>query len=317
MIERETVTRTREVVCELEAKLREVGIVSARAEAEWLVADTLGVRRTDLYLWDGPITPAQAARLEARLSRRLAGEPLQYVLGAVEFLGHRLAVNPSVLIPRPETEVLATQAIAALRALAPLEKSSSLTGLAASGRPACGPRAGREPLRVLDVGTGSGNLAISLAQAVGACAVTALELSWKVLQTARTNVLAHHLDDRIHLIQSDWTSGVGGAFHLIISNPPYVPTEELARLPDGVRREPRGSLDGGPDGMRFHRRLLMDAGRLLAPGGWLWMECAESQAEALRASAAERAWAAEASVVDDLAGRPRIVGIRRRDSLTI
>ena len=217
-------------------------------------------------------------------------------------------VNPSVLIPRPETEALAVQAIAALRVAA------------ASGRPremAASPISrGREPVRVLDVGTGSGCLAISLAKAVGACAITALELSWKTLQTARTNVLAHHLDDRIHLIQSDWTSGVGGVFHLIISNPPYVPRDELARLPDGVRREPRESLDGGPDGMAFHRRLLMDAERLLAPGGWLWMECAESQAEALRASAAERAWAADVSVVDDLAGRPRMVGVRRRDSLT-
>lgn len=296
MIGRETLATARELVGELEARMRGAGVDSVRAEAEWLVADTLRVSRTDLYLWDGPISSVQLEQLQERVARRLAGEPLQYVLGAVEFLGHRLAVNPSVLIPRPETEALAAQAIAALRALA---------------------ASGREPVRVLDVGTGSGNLAISLAQAVGACAIMALELSWKVLQTARTNVLAHHLDDRIHLIQSNWTSGVGGLFHLIISNPPYVPTDELARLPDGVRREPRGSLDGGPDGMAFHRRLLMDAERLLAPGGWLWMECAESQAEALRASAAERAWAAEASVVDDLAGRPRIVGIRRRDSLTI
>jgi len=306
MTERETLVRTREVVCELETKLREGGVASPRAEAEWLLADTLGVSRTDLYLWDGPITPAQAAQLEERLNRRLSGEPLQYVLGSVEFLGHRLTVNPSVLIPRPETEALAAQAIAALRALVSSDRP----------RPPRDSSQGREPVRVLDVGTGSGCLAISLAHAVGACAITALELSWKALQTARTNVLAHHLDDRIHLMQSDWTSGVGGVFHLIISNPPYIPSAELARLPEGVRREPRGSLDGGADGMRFHRRLLMDAQRLLSPGGWLWMECAESQAQTLRACAAGCAWAAEASVASDLAGRPRIVGARRRDALT-
>ncbi|MBI3088546.1 MAG: peptide chain release factor N(5)-glutamine methyltransferase [Candidatus Omnitrophica bacterium] len=293
---------------EVETQLRGAGVGSARAEAEWLVADTLGVSRTDLYLWDGPISSAQAAELEERMARRLSGEPLQYVLGSVEFLGHRLAVNPSVLIPRPETEALAAQAIVTLQALASAGRPREIAASPISR--------GREPVLVLDVGTGSGCLAISLAHAVGACAITALELSWKTLQTARTNVLAHHLDDRIHLIQSDWTSGVGGLFSLIVSNPPYVPSGELAGLPDNVRREPRESLDGGSDGMRFHRRLLMDAERLLAPGGSLMMECAESQAEALRASAEGLSWAAEASVGNDLAGRPRIVSVRRRDSLT-
>jgi len=283
----------RDLVHGLEVRLRGAGVGSARAEAEWLVADTLGGRRTDLYLWDEPMSPAQFAQLEERLARRLSGEPLQYVLGSVEFLGHRLAVNPSVLIPRPETETLAAQAITALRSMA---------------------SSGREPLRVLDVGTGSGNLAISLAHAVGPCVITALELSWEALQTARANVLAHHLDDRVHLIQSDWTNGVGGSFHLIVSNPPYVPTEELARLPDGVRWEPRESLDGGPDGMQFHRRLLTDVERLLAPGGMLLMECAESQTGGLRVSAARLPWVVDAAVARDLAGRPRIVGVRRRDS---
>ena len=284
MIELETLASPRELIGELEARLCEAGIVSARAEAEWLVADTLDVSRTDLYLWDGPISSAQAAELEVRLSRRLSGEPLQYVLGAVEFLGHRLAVNPSVLIPRPETEALAVEAIAALRALV---------------------ASARGPVRVLDVGTGSGCLAISLAHAVEACAITALELSWNTLQTARANVLAHHLDERIHLIQSDWTSGVGGLFHLIVSNPPYVPSAELARLPEGVRREPRESLDGGPDGMRFHRRLIAEIPRLLARGGAVFVECAETQAETLRRFVLAQPWAKRVRIVEDLAGRPR------------
>ena len=164
MSELETLARPRDLIGELEARLCQAGIASARAEAEWLVADTLGVRRTDLYLWDEPMSPAQVDVLQERVSRRLSGEPLQYVLGTVEFLGHRLAVNPLVLIPRPETEALAVEAIAALRAL-----------VASS----------REPVRVLDVGTGSGCLAISLAHAVEACTITALELSWNTLQTAR------------------------------------------------------------------------------------------------------------------------------------
>ena len=291
MIERETLTGMRELIEELEAKLHEAGVVSARVEAEWLLAETLGVRRTELYLWDGAIPSAQREQLRERLSRRLSGEPLQYVLGAVEFLGHRLLVNPSVLIPRPETEALAVEAIAALQALV---------------------ASGRETVRVLDVGTGSGCLAISLARAVEACAITALELSWNTLQTARANVLAHHLDDRIHLIQSDWTSGVGGLFHLIISNPPYVPTAELARLPEDVRREPRESLDGGADGMAFHRRLLMDAERLLASSGTLLMECAEAQAHPLGQMAQVTSWAKTARVIEDLAGRPRGLLVEKR-----
>jgi release factor glutamine methyltransferase len=164
---------------------------------------------------------------------------------------------------------------------------------------------------VLDVGTGSGNLAIALAHAVGTCAITALELSWNALQTARANVLAHDLDYRIHLIQSDWTSGLRGPFDLIISNPPYVPTDAMAMLPREVRQEPRQGLDGGPDGMGFHRALFRDAPRLLARGGAVCVECAEPQAPALESFVRTQSWVSRVWIFDDLAGRPRGLCVQR------
>lgn len=283
MIERETLATPRELIGELEVRLREAGVGSARAEAEWLLADTLGMRRTELYLRDGPMSSTQRESLQERLSRRLSGEPLQYVLGSCDFFGHRFAVSPGVFIPRPETETLAELAIEFLRR-----------------RAAAGPAPW-----VLELGTGSGCLAISLAKAVPACIVVAVELSWMALQVARTNVITHRVEHRLRLVHTDWTTGIRGPCDMIVSNPPYVPTAELARLPEGVRREPRESLDGGVDGMVFHRRLLVDAERLLAPGGTLLMECAEAQARPLGQMAKGTSWAKTVRMIEDLAGRPR------------
>ncbi|MBI4353689.1 MAG: peptide chain release factor N(5)-glutamine methyltransferase [Candidatus Omnitrophica bacterium] len=273
----------RQVIRDVEQKLREGGVASARAEAEWLAAEAYGVTRTELYLADAPVDPLRFEQIEGWVARRLRGEPLQHVVGSAEFYGHRLAVSPDVLIPRPETEALVEQAEAFLRQR--VERTLAPT--------------------VLDLGTGSGTIAISLALAVPSCVVVAVELSWNALCVARANLQQFHLEDRLHLIQADWTRGVGGAFDLVISNPPYVPRAEVERLPDEVRSEPRLSLDGGEDGMSPHRRLVAEIPRLLRRGGVVCMECGGSQAEPLRDLVHDQPWVDEMRVIDDLAGRPR------------
>ncbi|MBI4322936.1 MAG: peptide chain release factor N(5)-glutamine methyltransferase [Candidatus Omnitrophica bacterium] len=280
----ETLARPRDLIGELEARLCEAGITSARAEAEWLLADTLGMRRTELYLRDEPVASAQRESLQERLSRRLSGEPLQYVLGSCDFFGHRFAVSPGVFIPRPETETLAELAIEFLR------RRAAPTAVGAPW--------------VLELGTGSGCLAISLAKAVPTCIVVAVELSWMALQVARTNVITHRVEHRLRLVHTDWTTGIRGPVDMIVSNPPYVPDEEVRSL-DGRTGDPALSLNGGRDGMAFHRRVLADAGQLLSAGGALLMECAEEQAAILQRLAEAQPWVKRVRIFDDLAARPR------------
>jgi len=281
-----------------------------------MLAECLGMSRTELYVAEEPLNRSARATLEAWCALRLRGLPLQYVLGTAEFCGHRLRLTPSVFIPRPETEVLVEAAVGWLsrRAAAP---------------PVRGRVAQTPSLWVLDVGVGSGSISISLAKAVARCVLVGIELSWGALEIARANVEAHGLRDRIWLLQGDLVTAIRRArspqadgppsgregwvgFEVIISNPPYVETDSMQALPAEGRAEPRLSLDGGADGMRAHRGLVAESGWLLRPGGVLAMECAEDQAGALAALAARTPWARRVTVLRDLADRPRVVWAEAR-----
>ncbi len=291
VLERLSLTGTpREVIPRLEAAFRAGRILAPLAEAEWLVAGLLGLGRTDVYVVQEPLTVDAAEYLEELAARRLAGEPLQYLIGVVDFCGHRLAVNPSVLIPRPETEVLVAHAIDRLKQLS---------------------RQHANGLQVLELGTGSGAIAISLAHAISACHLVAVELSWNALAVAKANITRHKLDERIRLVCADWTTSVRGSFHLVLANPPYVTTDEVDHVVPSCHQEPRMSLDGGPDGMRFYRYLWADGERLVMPGGWIGVECAEDQAEPLRQAASRLSWVRAATTFHDLTGRPRGLWIER------
>lgn len=276
----------RDVIRDVEVRLRRAGGECARAEAEWLVAEALGLtRRTELYLYEAPMRPEALERIDAWVSRRAGGEPLAYVTGSTEFFGHRLHVSPAVLIPRPETEVIAQEAIARLRRLR---------------------GGGRSAPRVLDLGTGSGNIAISLAVAVPSCVVVAVELSWKALCIARANIARHGLERRVSLVQADWADGaVQQRFEVIVSNPPYVSTADVERLPESVRWEPCCALDGGADGMEGYRVLLARMPAWLSPGGSVGFECGDTHGETLSALCAQQPWAKRVDAVHDLAGRLR------------
>ncbi|MDP3703180.1 MAG: peptide chain release factor N(5)-glutamine methyltransferase [Candidatus Omnitrophota bacterium] len=284
----------RELIAEGTRRLEHQGMTNARHEAEWLLSQLLGTRRTALYLDAEAVPDETAEQFYAQIDARGRGTPLQYLLGDAEFFGQRFSVAPGVFIPRPETETVVEAALEVLR------RRAAVAG---------------KPLRLLEFGTGSGCIAVTLVRALATCVVVGIELSWKALWTTKVNAERLGCLTRVLLVQGDWGTGIHGTFDGIISNPPYVPTAQVDQLPCDVRQEPRVSLDGGPAGMRDLFQLVLQAERLLAPGGMLALECGEEQAEALLRHVRIQPWAGSARIIDDLAGRPRGVLSLRKDSL--
>jgi release factor glutamine methyltransferase len=270
-------------------RLAEAGIDTARVDAEWLLAGTLGVRRGDVWLaLDVEPEPAAAARFEAAVARRARREPLQQILGWEEFRGLRLRVTPDVLVPRPETEVLVERALDLL------------------------PPPGAAPL-VADVGTGSGCIACAIARERADTWVVALDASLPALAVAAENVRALGLERRVRLVAADLLAALGPArFDLVAANPPYLPTELVAALAPEVREhEPFLALDGGPDGLAAIRAVVDGAARVLVPGGALVLETAGgAQAHAVAGLLAGRGFTG-IDVRRDLTGTERIVSARR------
>ena len=227
----------------------------ARAQAEWLLAHACGCGRADLRLRaQEPLAERHVAAYMLLLDRRAQGEPLQYITGSQAFMGYEFAVDPRVLIPRLDTEMLCDCALELL----PVDADAA----------------------VLDVGTGSGALAVSIALRRPRARVTAVDISEAALDVARAN--AGRLGARVRLVQSDYFAGVAGErFDLIVSNPPYVTRDELAALPPDVRREPRLALDGGDDGLNAYRVFAREAAAHLRPGGRIIVEVGAAQADAV------------------------------------
>ena len=281
---------TQSVLREGAKRLQALGVAHARYEAEWLLGRLVGLRPLEVYLEDAPLPPEMAERFFSQIEARASGVPLQYLLGEAEFLGERFAVMPGVFIPRPETEAIVEPALQALRRLE--------TELA-------------RPLRVLDLGTGSGCIAVSAARALPTCAVVGVELSWIPLVVARQNVLRHGLASRVSLVQGNWLEAIRGTFDGILSNPPYVPSAQVDHLPLDVRQEPRVSLDGGDAGLQDLFAILAQAPRVLRPSGIAMLECGEEQVNRLMDEAAMAAWVHGVHALHDLAGRPRGVLLTR------
>ena len=236
------------------------GVDAPRLTAEVLLAFVLQATRVQLYVdLDRPLKPKELAAYRALIERRISGEPTQYLTGTREFYGRPFAVDPRVLIPRPETELLVDTALEAIPKDA--------------------------PCRVLDVCTGSGCVAVTLAAERSNATVFATELSSAACEVARSNVATLKVGDRVRVLEGDLFGPLerGSLFHVVVSNPPYVPSEEIAALAAEVRREPRMALDGGGDGLEITRRLADQAPSWLGPGGMLAVEISEGQGpEALR-----------------------------------
>lgn len=254
---------------------------TARLEAEVLLTHVTGLTRTALLAHpERPLTADEQARYEDLLARRRAGIPLPYLTGHVEFFGLEFVVTPAVLIPRPETETLVERALA------------------------------WDPQTVVDVGTGSGCVAVALAVRLPRACVYATDLSIAALRVAAMNARRHGVADRVHFLQADLASPIRGPVDLVVSNPPYVAEEEWASLPESVRGyEPRLALDGGPGGLMVVRRLLADAARLLRSGGALLVEIGAGQGSDAVALAQAAFPGAHIRIHPDLAGRDRILEV--------
>jgi release factor glutamine methyltransferase len=266
------------------------GCSNARVEAEWLLSRLIGVPPLELYVTPRRLEGTVLDHFVAQVEVRALGAPLQYLLGEAQFFGRVFAVRPGVFIPRPETEAVVEAALGALRPMAT--------------------EAGN-PLRLLDLGTGSGCIAVTIACELPACLVLGIELSWKALCVARENVLRHGCQAQVKLVQGRWLESIRGTFDGVIANPPYIPSAQVDRLPLDVRQEPRGSLDGGSDGFRDALHVMDRVPEVLRPDGVLVMECGEDQVERLAKTAAAGTWVGPTRRITDLAGRPRGVVITR------
>jgi release factor glutamine methyltransferase len=234
------------------------GIASARLDAELLATQAFGRTRVELYThFDQPLGDPELGAYRGLVQRRMAGESVAYILGRKEFWSLDLRVDARVLVPRPDTETLVEQTLELLRAM---------------------PDKGRA-LRVADIGTGSGALALALKKERPDDEVFAVDVSPDALEVARGNALRLGLD--VIFLQGDLVSPLAGPFDLIASNPPYIPSQDIAGLSPEVRSEPRLALDGGEDGLVLVRRLASEARKLLAPDGALAMEVGAGQAAAV------------------------------------
>lgn len=233
-------------------------------ECELMLTSVLDCRRVDLVANRVELSKEQQQRYDQMQSRRSRGEPLQYVIGETSFMGIPLVVDARVLIPRPETEILVELA---------LQNFWSYN----------------DSLRILDIGTGSGNIAIALARHVQNVEVTAIDISTNALTLAAENARANCVAEKIKFVHAgvaeylNEAAGRGEKFDMIISNPPYIPTGQLAQLPDDVRQEPRLALDGGEDGLRYYRIILEAGPRVLVPASRLWMEIGDGQRAGIEA----------------------------------
>ena len=257
-----------------------------RRDAELLLLRVLGRDRAFLLVYpDAEVTAEQLALYDDWLRRRAAHEPIQYILGEQEFFGLKLAVTPDVLIPRPETEHL----VEALLDRVPRDQS----------------------LRIVDIGTGSGAIAVALAHALPHAEVTALDISEAALAVARRNAEVNGVAERMRFLESDLLSAVAGEqFDAVVSNPPYVAEADRESLESQVRDyEPAVALFGGPSGIEVYERLIPQAHAVLEPDGWLLMEMGLGQRDAVRRLLS--GWD-DVSFVDDLQRIPRVACARRK-----
>lgn len=267
------------------AVLREAGIDSPQADAEMLIAFALSTSRIEVIVHpERQLTEIEREKIRFLISERARRFPMAYLTGVREFWSFELDVTPAVLIPRQETEILVESVI------------KHFEGKTAA---------------IADIGAGSGAICIALAKELPEAGVYATEVSREAMEVAQRNVDKHQLGDRVSLLYGDLLhpleeAGLKGRLNAVVSNPPYIPSGEIDGLQPEVRFEPRGALDGGPDGLDVIRRLLRESPEYLVPGGMFFTEIGFDQGEAVK-ELAVRAGFRDVSVVKDLAGLDRVV----------
>lgn len=268
--------------------LAEKGVENPRLEAEWMLCEALSLDRVGLYMnFDKPLSDSELSAYRAMVARRAKREPLQYILGSQEFMGLDFEVSPAVLIPRHDTEVLVNEALK---------------------------RAG-EADSILDIGTGSGCVAIAIAKALPEAHVSSVDISDAALGVARGNAERNAVSVEFHR-GSLFEPFAGRRFDMIVSNPPYIPAGDLATLQQEVRGfEPMNALDGGADGLDFYRRITEQAPEHLNPGGWLIFEVGAGQAPQVLELLSSGGFATDNFTAKDPADIERVVGGRLANGL--
>ena len=270
----------REIKMRTEAFFREKGVPNAKLDTDILIAHSLGIKRLDIYLdLDRPLTEAQLTILRPLVKRRASREPLQYIIGKTEFYGITLKVDPRALIPRHETEELIELIVERLET---------------------------PPARILDLGTGSGAIALALASKYSDAEVTATDQSDEAITLAKENALALNLSSRVTFIKGNWFEPLdeGARFDLIVSNPPYLTEAEMQTAePEVIDHEPHNALASGQEGLDDLGLLFKSVPRHLAEGGLLALETGIGQADAIKAMALEVSLHGQS--VEDLSEHPR------------
>ncbi|MEC9344054.1 MAG: peptide chain release factor N(5)-glutamine methyltransferase [Pseudomonadota bacterium] len=279
--------RYREALAEAASRLAEAGIGQPVLDARRLLQHAAGVGHAALIARSGEDVPAGALEAYSKMiARRLGGEPVSRIAGVRAFFGLELQIGPEVLDPRPETEVLVSRVLDDI--------------------------ADREaPLAFADVGTGSGAIAVALLGQLPAARCVAGDVSPGALAIAGMNARNHGVGDRMETVACECLDAMAGPFDFIVSNPPYIPSGDIASLAREVRlHDPRLALDGGSDGLSVYRALAAQAGGKLKPGGRLYLEIGAGQAGDVAQLAAGRGWLSEGTVAD-LAGIERVLVLRR------
>jgi release factor glutamine methyltransferase len=271
--------------------LHAAGVESAELDARMLLSEVLGLDLTGMITSASrSLTAAEAMQLEAFARRRLAGEPVARIVGRKEFWGLPLRLSAATLVPRPDTETVVELALEIAREQRP-------------------PRA----LRIIDIGTGTGAILLALLHELPDAFGVGTDISLDALQTARRNASDLRLAARAAFVACDHVAALSGAFDLIVSNPPYIRSSDIAGLATEVREhDPLRALDGGPDGLTAYRALIPQAEPLLGPGGALVVEAGQGQSSDIAALMTVAGLAVEYPPKADLTGIPRAVSGRKR-----
>jgi release factor glutamine methyltransferase len=286
----EASTARSEALASLENAFQISGIENPAREARISLCAASGLSPVALIIDPREPLGSAASRVQEVAERRTTGEPLSRIVGKREFWGISFAITPHVLDPRPETETIVEAALAIL----------------------CDRR--EDPLSILDLGVGSGALLCALLGEFGAARGVGVDISAQAAEVAQGNLQACGLSPRAEIRVGDWSSGLVGRFDLIVSNPPYIPTADLAGLPHEVRNfDPALALDGGIDGLHAYRRILPESRRLLAPGGWLITELGAGQATDVSTIATECGFT-DVRTYQDLAGVDRVLAAARAEA---
>lgn len=300
-----------------EQYFKDKGIESPRLDAEVLLAHVLEKQRIYLYVhFDEPLQPAELAAYREMIKQRVLRVPVAQILGEKEFMGLTFKVTADTLVPRPDTEILVQAAVERLKAMKGEAKAPEDEALAdgeeassAANRDEAAVDVSQEPLRIADIGTGSGAICLSVLRYLAGTVADTVDISPAARAVAEENAASLGLQDRVTFHTGDLLQPlVGMTFAAILSNPPYIPEADIATLAPEVRlKEPHTALSGGQDGLDFYRRLAKEAPAMLVPGGFMAFEVGIHQAEPVAALAKANPLIASTEILPDYAGIDRVV----------